>query len=82
VLRVASLFGGSAFEVVVSVDLALVLVMDVLVYGGVRFVAEFVGGDGCSWVEEVVGVSAQFVSCLSFSVGVMFGVGALVVLGL
>jgi hypothetical protein len=76
------LFKGSAFGVVVSVDLASVAVLDGLVSGGVRFVAGFVGDEGCGGVEEVVCVCSQIVSCLSFSVGVMFGVGALVVLEL
>jgi hypothetical protein len=57
-------------------------VLNELISDGVRFVAEFVGDEGCSGVEEVVGVCAQLVRCLSFSVCVMFGVGALVVLGL
>jgi hypothetical protein len=68
------------FEFVVSVGLVLVLVLNELITGGVRFVAELVDDEGCSGVEEAVGVCAQFVSCLSFSVGVMFRVGALVVL--
>jgi hypothetical protein len=53
-----------------------------LVFGEAMFVAEFVGDEGCSGVEEVVCVSSQIVSSLSFLAGVVFGGGALVLVGL
>jgi hypothetical protein len=84
VLGVVSLFGGAVFGFVVSVEVVLVVsVVNELISGGVGFVAEFVVDEGFGVVWVAVGVGCvQFGSGVSFSVGVMSGVGALVVLGL
>jgi hypothetical protein len=76
------LLKGSAFGVLVSAGLTSVAVLEGLVFGGARFVAEFVSDEGCGGVEEVVCVCSQIVSSLSFSAGVVFGGGALVLVGL